>query len=260
MSDNLDPSQQAAREQFGRQSAEYGRKHILRSTEDLEAALPAFQIEPGQSLLDVGCGAGHTGLFFARRGLAVTLSDLTPEMLDQSRALLEGIPAQYACHPAESMPWPEENFDRATCRVAAHHFSDPEAFLRETARVLKPSGRFLLIDGAVQDGFPVAAEWLHNVEKLRDPSHGRFHSPATWEEFCKQAGLTVVEQQLLPLRQPDLNWYFETAGTSPENRSKVLEQIRNAPAEAVELFELDASGPISWTWQRLLLVAMKPEG
>ncbi len=47
-------------------------------------------------------------------------------------------------------------FDLVTCRVAAHHFSDVAAFVRETARVLKTGGWFLLIDGSIEDSQPVA--------------------------------------------------------------------------------------------------------
>jgi hypothetical protein len=41
--------------------------------------------------------------------------------------------------------------------------------------------------------------------------------------------LVVTHAQLNPFEQPDLNWYFETAATTPENRRKVLELIANAP-------------------------------
>lgn len=256
----LDPIQEASRDQFGRQAARYGHGHILRQTEDLEAALPWLEAQPGQTLLDVACGAGHTGLFFARRGLRVTLSDLTASMLDQARELLVGQEAAFREHPAESMPWPDAAFEFVTCRVAAHHFSSPVDFMKESARVLKPGGRLCVIDGAVEDGFPTAAEWLNRIEKWRDPSHGRFLTPSEWRGLCHAANLEIVGVKLLPLLQPDLEWYFETAGTPPENRQKVLQSIADAPEEAVELFKLrhEPGQPVQWWWQRLLVVARKP--
>ncbi len=61
-----------------------------------------------------------------------------------------------------------------------------------------------------------------------------------------------------PFKQPDLNWYFETAATSPENRAAVLELIRTAPEHVREVFQLgEEDGRIVWWWLRLLLVAIK---
>jgi hypothetical protein len=56
-----------------------------------------------------------------------------------------------------------------------------------------------------------------------------------------------------------LNWYFETAATTPENRKKVLRLIDEAPVSARRLFRLgEEEGRIVWWWQRLTLVARKP--
>jgi hypothetical protein len=124
--------------------------------------------------------------------------------------------------------------------------------------VLKPGGFFLLIDGSVADDEPEAEEWLHNVEKLRDPSHHRFLTPRGWSELCERNGLKVRSAELHPFKQPDLNWYFETAATSPENRKQVLELVAKAPESARKLFKLgEEDGKIVWWWQRLTLVAEK---
>jgi len=130
--------------------------------------------------------------------------------------------------------------------------------VREVARVLKPGGAFLLIDGSIEDGQPVAEAWLHDVEKFRDPSHHRMLSQGTWARLCEGASLRVVFSELQPFKQPDLNWYFETAATTPENREKVLELVHHAPPEARNLFRLaEEDGKIVWWWQRLVLGTRK---
>jgi hypothetical protein len=126
--------------------------------------------------------------------------------------------------------------------------------------VLKSGGYFLLIDGTVEDDQPAAEAWSHAVEKLRDPSHHRFLTPRAWSKLCEAHGLKVVSINLAPFKQPDLNWYFETAATTPENRKKVLELITNAPDSARQLFGLgEEDGKTIWWWQRLSLVARKAE-
>jgi len=142
--------------------------------------------------------------------------------------------------------------------VAAHHFSSPESFVHETARVLKDGGYFLLIDGTVEDDQAEAEEWAHRVEKLRDPSHHRLLTPRTWSKLCEASGLRVRHVELNPFKQPDLNWYFETAATTPENRARVLELIDDVPESARKLFRLGTEdGKIVWWWQRLTLIAKK---
>ncbi|MET0252806.1 MAG: class I SAM-dependent methyltransferase, partial [Terrimicrobiaceae bacterium] len=119
-------------------------------------------------------------------------------------------------------------------------------------------GHFLLIDGSVPDGEPDAEEWIHKVEKLRDPSHGRFLSPDAWTALCERHKLRVLNCKTAPLKQPDLDWYFQTAGTSPENRQKVQDLVRNAPDSARKVFRIaQEDGKTIWWWPRLTLVAQK---
>src|ERR1039457_2087695 len=258
MMSDLNEIQRTAQQQFDRQSDRYGKGHILSDVTDVKGALERLPwLKPGRAL-DVATGAGHTGLFLADGGWQVTLADISPAMLERAAvtARERGLRVETRQHTAESFPYADSAFDLVTCRVAAHHFSDPGTFVREAARVLMPGGVFLLIDGSIEDGQPVAEEWLHRVEKLRDPSHHRMLSQGNWARLCEGVGLRVVFSELQPFQQPDLNWYFETAATTPENRAKVLELVRQAPPEARNLFRItEEDGKIVWWWQRLVLGA-----
>lgn len=257
----LDDIQRAAQEQFSRQSHRYARGHVLEDVSDLREALKTLTLPVPADVLDMATGAGHTGLFFASLGHRVTAADLSPAMLERVKeaAARRGLTVELRQHPAEELPYPNESFDLVTCRVAPHHFSSPTDFVRETARVLRPGGWFLLIDGSVEDDQPEAEEWMHQVEKLRDPSHVRLLTPNRCRELCRVAGLAVVQVTLTPFKQPDLEWYFETAATSPENRAKVLDLVASASEAVRKLFRLGKEGEkIVWWWQRLTLVARKP--
>ncbi|HZQ48016.1 MAG TPA: class I SAM-dependent methyltransferase [Verrucomicrobiae bacterium] len=254
----LDEVQRAAQEQFAKQSRHYGRGHVLEHTDDLTEAAALIPLPAHARILDIATGAGHTAVFFAARGHEVTAADLAQPMLDRAaRAAQErGLSLITRQHAAEEFPYANAEFDLVTCRVAAHHFSSPGQFIRETARVLKPGGYFLLIDGTVDDGQPEAEAWAHQVEKLRDPSHNRLLTPGTWSDFCQAAGLQVRHTLVSPFKQPDLNWYFEAAATSPENRTRVLQLVENAPDSARRLFDIQTEdGKIVWWWQRLTLIA-----
>src|SRR5688572_13536624 len=179
---NLNDVQRSSQAQFDRQSHRYAKGHILADTADVADLIARVPSRPSRRALDVATGAGHTGLFLAAAGWQATLADLSASMLEQAQKLAKerGLQIQTRQHAAESLPYPDEVFDLVTCRVAPHHFSDPAAFVRESARVLAAGGSLAVIDGSVDDGQAEAEEWLHQVEILRDPSHQRFITPSCW--------------------------------------------------------------------------------
>ena len=257
----LDPAQSASAAQFNRQSDRYGKSHILADSSDVAHGLVSVSRPPDGTALDVATGGGHTALFLARQGWRVTAGDIAPRMLENARNLCAeaGLAIETRLFPAEQMPFVDSTFDLVTVRVAPHHFSSPGSFIRETARVLKPGGHFLLIDGSVPDNDPETEEWLHQVEKWRDPSHGRLLSRHDWQELVHSCGMKTMLAELHSLKQPDLTWYFETAATTPENREKVLEAVRTAPPRVKSALGLATEdGKIVWWWPRLTLLALKP--
>ena len=182
-------------------------------------------------------------------------------MLENATKLLseEGFQLETHLFPAEKIPFADASFDLVTVRVAAHHFSSSGGFIAEVARVLKPGGHFLLIDGTVPDNDPETETWLHQVEKWRDPSHGRFLSRAAWEELISAKGLSILSSTLHEKKQPDLQWYFETAATTAENRESVLKAVRAIPNSVRQALRLsEEEGKIVWYWPILHLLASKP--
>ena len=257
---SFDAAQAASAAQFDRQSDRYGKSHILADTKDVAAALADVPVPAGGHALDVATGGGHTALYLAQQGWQVTAGDIAPRMLENARKLAEdaGCRIETRLFPAEDLPFPAASFNLVSSRVAPHHFSSPEKFVAEVTRVLKPGGYFLLIDGSVPDGDPETEKWLHGVEKLRDPSHGRFLSRAAWEALVKAKGLKVLRSQLDPMKQPDLQWYFETAATPTDNRHLVLEAVRDASAHVRAAMRLtEEEGRTVWWWPRLSLLAQK---
>lgn len=256
----LDTKQAASARQFEQQSDRYGKSHILANTEDVEAALKGVSAPTGGTALDIATGGGHTALWLARHGWKVTAGDIAPRMLQNAAKLCAeaGLTIETKLFPAEELPFADGTFDLVASRVGAHHFSSPAMFVTGVARVLKPGGRFLLIDGSVPDDDPPTEEWLHHVEKLRDPSHGRYLSRKTWEAFVRDAGLTIERSELQPLKQPDLQWYFDTAATPPENREQVMAAVGGAAKRVRTALRLrNERGKIVWWWPRLTLLAVK---
>ena len=260
----LDSQQQRSAAQFERQAANYGKQHILGDPRDVAELLDLIPPAEKQGrALDVATGGGHTALALARAGYTPVLGDLAPAMLENAAKLLEeeGFTVESALFPAEEIPFPDASFRIVSCRVAPHHFTDVPAFVRECYRVLEPGGYLLIIDGSVVDDDPETAEWLHEVEKLRDPSHGRLLDRSTWTRLVEEAGFSIRHAELQPMNMPDLEWYFSAAATPEENRVRVRELIGNASPHVRKAMQLQAGEKVSWTWQRVSLLGRKlPDG
>jgi ubiquinone/menaquinone biosynthesis C-methylase UbiE len=256
----LDSAQATSAAQFDRQSDRYGKSHILADTSDVTLALSGVIPPSGGRALDVATGGGHTALALARMGWRVTAGDLSPRMLENAARLLseEGYVVETQLFPGEQIPFADASFDLLTVRVATHHFSSPGKFVAEVARVLKPGGHFLLIDGTVPDNERETEEWLHQVEKWRDPSHGRFLSPSAWQTLVTRNGLQIVSSTLHEKKQPDLEWYFETAATSSGNRKLVRQAVLTIPHSVRRALRLEEEeSRITWWWPILSLLSRK---
>ena len=257
---NFDAAQRASAAQFDRQSDRYGKTHILADSSDVNEALSGVAPRPGGRALDVATGGGHTALRVARLGWTVTAGDVSARMLENAKKLLgeAGFGLETRLFAAEEIPFDSGTFDLVTVRVAPHHFSSPEKFVAEVARVLAPGGHFLVIDGTVPDGDPETEEWIHWIEKWRDPSHGRFLSRSSWEKLVTGSGLQIVSSELHEKKQPDLNWYFDIAATPIEARIRVLDSVHAASPKVRHALKLaDEGGKIVWWWPMLRLLAQK---
>src|SRR6266702_2939984 len=190
---NGDDQKAQVQDYFSRTAEGYVASFSHHTGDDLQRLIELGEWDPHQQALDIATGGGHTALAIAPYVGQVTVTDLTPRMLEKAREYLlaQGVTnAQFQVADAEQLPFPAEAFDRVTCRIAPHHFPNIAQFVREVARVLKPGGLFLLIDCMVP-GDPELDTFDNTVEKWRDPSHGRSCTAEEWQTFFIQAKLTI---------------------------------------------------------------------
>lgn len=109
-------------------------------------------IENGQTVLDLGSGPGMFSLAMARMvgvGGKVISVDIQEEMLQILRQKSEDAGLQSRIHLHKSGPEGigiEEKVDFALAFYMVHEVPDKEKFLREVASLLKPGGRFLIVE------------------------------------------------------------------------------------------------------------------
>lgn len=179
-----------ARAQFGAVAETYATSTYHASGPDLQALVRAAAPVSTQRVLDLGCGAGHTALAIAPHVAHVTAVDVTPDMLETAARLAEqrgafNIAFQHA--DAAELPFPSEHFDLVTSRVAAHHFAEPMKALAEVRRVLRPGGRFVLVDAISPEEAPQDT-FLNCFELLRDASHVRDWRISEWLRMLSDTG------------------------------------------------------------------------
>lgn len=249
-----------AREQFGRQAAEYATSLVHSSGAD--RAVERLGAQPGWVVLDVGTGAGHTAHALARRCRYVIASDITPEMLNQTRRLAreQGLAnVQPAFSLAENLPFAAAAFDGVTCRLAAHHFRDARAFCAEVARVLRPGGHALFIDTAVPED-AAAAAFINDIEMHRDHSHIEDYSGATWRRMVEEAGLRIAEMDVRTgdLAGEELVEWARRAGTAEEDVEYIRRRFAEAPTTAAEAMNLrPENGTFRWSWPVVTILAQR---
>ena len=171
-----------ARAQFGKTAAAYVTSTTHASGADLERLIAVAAPLPGERALDVGCGVGHTLRRIAPLVLFAVGADATFEMMQAGRdSVVTDANVAFVQSDATALPFADASFDLATCRLAAHHFTDVAAAFRDVRRVLRPGGRFVLVDNYAPDDAALDT-FINEVEKLRDASHVRNHTIAGWRE------------------------------------------------------------------------------
>jgi SAM-dependent methyltransferase len=116
-----------------------------------ETQLKWLDIQPGNHILDIGCGIGDQAKEIAKRvgtNGRVTGTDLSNTMIEvsQSRHSNAGLPLEFFVADALQHPFRDESFDRIrTERVLMYVKNTDEAF-REFTRLLKPNGKLMVFD------------------------------------------------------------------------------------------------------------------
>jgi len=240
-----DTAKEAVRKQFSAVGDAYVRSLGHATGSDLARMVALAAPQPTEELLDIATGGGHVARAFAPHVGTVVASDLTPEILGHAANAFADwglVNVTTAIADAEALPFDDIAFDIVTCRIAPHHFPQPERFVAEVARVLRPGGRFVLVDSTVPEGEPGA--FFNRFEKLRDPSHVRSLTIAAWEALLAGAGLGVEHVESFTKVHDFADWTARSR-TSDEHRRALARMLLDAPEETRRAFSLaiDADAP-----------------
>ena len=221
--------------------AEHADEVEHRSKAVTQAMIDAVAPEPGDSVLELACGAGGLGLAIADRvapGGSVLLSDVAPEMVTiaAARAAHRGEHGDGSALvnarviDLEQIDLPDDSFDIVVCREGLMFALDPRRAAREIVRVLRPGGRVAvavwgprsrnpwlgILADAIQErtGSPVPAPGVPGPFSLGDEG--------VLENTLTAAGLQhlQVEEVAVPTHDDSFEeyWQLRTALAGPLKR------------------------------------------
>lgn len=130
-----------------------GYEEMFRWRPEMAALLAPAEIEPGQTVVDYGCGPGMLSIELARRvGKSGRIHGVDINALFVERAAknasAEGLGDRIAFHRIEAseLPLEDASVDRIICKNVLEYVDDISATFREFRRALKPGGRVHAID------------------------------------------------------------------------------------------------------------------
>lgn len=120
----------------------------------LHALLEAAALQPGERVLDVGCGAGPSTLAAAERvgpDGRVTGVDIWPGMIEAARQRAGAEPIDWLAADAEDHPFAAASFDVVISRFGVMFFADPRRAFANLATACRSGGRLVAAVWPVRD-------------------------------------------------------------------------------------------------------------
>lgn len=221
-------NQSKVRQNFGQRASNYRFSSTHGNPVDLERMVKLINPSPSAVALDVATGGGHTAIALAKYVKQVVAIDITTEMLAEAEEAskqqgLDNI--DFLIEDVHNLHISDCQFDIVASRFAAHHFSDIKKALSEMCRVVKPGGKFYILDCSVVDG-DEPEQKINLIELLRDSSHQYSYSPRLWKQLLDELPLTV-QHIMIYKEQYGLPQWFDRMGTDQNNRQKIFRILNN---------------------------------
>lgn len=216
--------------------------------------------EPGERLLDLGCGDGALTRKLVELGCAVVGVDASPEMIEGARAL--GLDAHVIA--GQFLPFAAE-FDAVFSNAALHWMKPPEAVVDGVWRALQPGGRFV----AEMGGHGNVGAIVHALEAalarrgLHTECPWYFPTPEAYRALLERRGFEVERIALIPRPTPlpgDVGAWLRTFA-QPYTAALPATQRDTLVSEVVEALRptlCDVQGQWTADYVRLRFAARKP--
>jgi SAM-dependent methyltransferase len=215
---NAEYTDQKARESWAKDEIDWG------MFSGPESELNTLGDVAGKDVIELGCGTAYFGAWLAKRGARVVGVDVTPAQLETARRLQQetGLDMQFVEASAEDVPLPDASFDLAVSEYGASIWCDPELWIAEAARLLRPGGRLVFLcnstlsilcapdEGLVQERLARSQFELGRFEWPGDDEGVNYHlAHGEWIRILRANGFEVeaLHERQAPESAADHEYY-----------------------------------------------------
>lgn len=156
-----------------------------------------FKLIPDYShVLDFGCGNMYTAieLLHLNPTLKVTGLDVIRDQ-NLSDEILADTRIEFKIYMTKELPFPDNNFDIVLSLATMHHTSDPEYYMSELKRIIKPGGAIILVEemylNQLDRMYISAQDWVLNKMKKGVPVPLNFRPNKCYLKTFKQLSLNI---------------------------------------------------------------------
>lgn len=204
----------------------------------------AAGIGPGVRVLDVAAGSGNISLPAAKSGATVVSTDLTPELLQRSkaRAAAQGLTLDYQEANAQALPFGDSEFDTVISAIGVMFAPDHQCSANELARVCKTGGTIGVISWTPEGFF---GRMLATIRPYRPSLSAALPPSALWGREAYARGLFANHVSDIQTQRGQLEvTRFQTAQAVHDyfknHYGPTIEAYANIGDNAVLAAELDA--------------------
>jgi len=212
---------------FDDQAPRFAQAAVHGNAERLARLVAFAGFPPGARVLDVGCGPGFVSAALLQAGCQVVGIDLSGEMIERARQRCAGFSTAARFEQRSVFDAVlADPFDATISRFVLHHVTDPAAFVRRQAELLRPGGVLVLADHTT-DPDPARADWHREVELGRDRTHTRNLTPGGLLDLLTAAGLSDLRLQEEPLPLDFDDWYDR--GSPQVDKAELRLRVQSGP-------------------------------
>ena len=176
-------------------------------------------------VLDAGCGVGYGAAFLAQYARKVVGVDRSEEAIVLARSRYATANVEFVEADVTNLPFAPDSFDVVCAFETVEHLADPDAFVGEARRVLRPTGALIASTPRVR----------HTTTAPKNPYHRIEFSQADFEQLLRRAfrDVTLYGQQRLQTRRHRLLQRLDLLGLRRRlPPSRLAGRVLGTPATA----------------------------